>query len=66
MIAYLLRLLRREPTTFSTEDNMLRIRIPAKAHTEIKKAPVFEIKNPRLEIARRRQERIRQKARKAL
>ena len=52
MIAYILRWFRREPVIFA-EDNMLRIRMTARAH--VPRAERFKIKNPRFFLARRRQ-----------
>lgn len=56
MIAYIRRWLRREPVTF-TEDNMLRVRMTARAH--VPRAERFKIKNPRFYILTQRRRRAR-------
>jgi hypothetical protein len=54
---WLLKLLRRiEPVTFN-EDGMMRLRMLATSHTEVPKAPRFEIHNPRLELLKRKKSR---------
>lgn len=54
MIARLKRWMFGDPVTF-TDDRMLRIRMTAKTHSTPPKAPLFEIKNPRFFMARRKQ-----------